>query len=122
MTIAALLLAATPSAAQETTDGWSYSASIAGYFVPDERDYAQPAFTADRGPVHLEARYNYEALKAGSAWLGYAFSTGSRWRLDITPMLGGVFGDLHGIAPGCELTLGWSKLEFYSESEYVVGL
>jgi hypothetical protein len=33
-------------------------------------------------------------------------------------MMGGVFGDLRGIAPGCELTLNWSRFELYSEGEY----
>jgi len=109
-----------PNAAVENTDhrAWSSSASLFGYFVPEDRDYAQPTFAGDRGRLHLEARYNYEALETGSAWLGYAFSAGKLLRMDITPMVGGVFGDLHGFAPGYELTLGWSRLELYSESEY----
>ncbi len=35
-------------------------------------------------------------------------------------MLGGVFGDTRGIAPGYKGSLGWWKLELYSEGEYVV--
>jgi hypothetical protein len=124
VTVAAIVLAASQAIAQGTTgDGanprvWSYSASLFGYFVPDDRDYAQPTFAADHGRLHLEARYNYEALKTGSAWLGYAFGAGRRLRMDITPMLGGVVGDLRGTAAGCQLTLAWSKLELDSESEY----
>ena len=34
-------------------------------------------------------------------------------------MLGGVFGDTDGIAPGYEGTLTWRKLVLYSEGEYV---
>ena len=34
-------------------------------------------------------------------------------------MLGGVFGDTTGIAPGYKGSLGWWKLELYSEGEYV---
>ena len=34
-------------------------------------------------------------------------------------MLGGVFGDTAGIAPGYTGSLGWWKLELYSEGEYV---
>jgi hypothetical protein len=124
--VAAIVLTASHSAAQATSDAvqnagdraWSHSASLFSYFVPDDQDFAQPTLAADRGRFHLEARYNYEALKTGSAWLGYTFSAGERLRMDITPMLGGVFGDLHGIAPGYGLTVGWSKLELYSESEY----
>ena len=136
VTVAALVLASGQATAQGTTDAaptavapnavaekarprtWSYSASLFGYFVPDDEDYAQPTFAADHGRLHLEARYNYEALETGSAWLGYAFSAGEQLRMDITPMLGGVFGDLHGLAPGYELSLGWSKLELDSEGEY----
>jgi hypothetical protein len=35
-------------------------------------------------------------------------------------MLGGVFGNTTGIAPGYKGSLGWWKLELYSEGEYVV--
>jgi hypothetical protein len=135
-TVVALLLAAGQAAAQGTFGAaptavapnavaadappraWSYAASLFGYFVPDDQDYAQPTFAADRGRLHLEARTNYEALATGSAWLGYAFGAGKRLRIDVTPMLGGVFGDLHGLAPGYELTLSWSRLELDSEGEY----
>ena len=34
-------------------------------------------------------------------------------------MLGGVFGDTAGIAPGYKGSLSWWKLELYSEGEYV---
>jgi len=97
---------------------WSYSASLFQYFVPHDQDLAVPMLTADHDRLHLEARYNYEALKTGSAWLGYAFSAGNQLKIDLTPMLGGVFGDVQGIAPGYELTLSWSRLELYSEGEY----
>ena len=112
-------LAPNAVAADVQPPAWSCSASLFGYFVPNDQDYAQPTFAADRGRLHLEARYNYEALETGSAWLGYAFSAGRQLRMGLTPMLGGVFGDLHGIAPGYELTLGWSKLALDSEGEYV---
>ena len=79
----------------------------------------QPTFTADRGWLHLEARYNYEALDTGSAWVGYNFSGGEKLAWEFTPMLGGVFGDTTGIAPGYKGSLGWWKLELYSEGEYV---
>ena len=34
-------------------------------------------------------------------------------------MIGGVFGDTTGIAPGYKGSLSWWKLELYSEGEYV---
>jgi len=99
---------------------WSFSATVMGYVLPDSRDYVQPTITADRDWLHLEARYNYENLETGSAWLGYNFSGGKKLAWAFTPMLGGVFGNTTGIAPGYEGSLSWWKLELYSESEYVL--
>jgi hypothetical protein len=98
---------------------WSFSAEVDTYVVPDGQDYAQPTVTADRDWLHLEARYNDEALHTGSAWLGYNFSGGKQLEWAITPMVGGVFGDIYGVAPGYEGTLNWWKLELYSQGEYV---
>lgn len=98
---------------------WSFSASAYAYFPPDSQDYVQPTIRADRGGLHLEARYNYEALNTASAWVGYNFSTGDRITLNFTPIVGGVFGKTTGIAPGYELTLSWRSLQLYSEGEYV---
>lgn len=110
----------TPVLAEETAErAWSFSTSVTQYLVPDDRDYAQPTVTADRGMLHLEARYNYEALETGSVWVGYNFSVGEEVTFDFTPMVGGVFGDLTGVAPGYEATLSWWKLELYTEGEFV---
>ena len=72
---------------------WSFSASAYTYIVPDFQEYVQPTFTADRDWLHLEARYNYENLETGSAWVGYNFSGGKKLEWEFTPMLGGVFGN-----------------------------
>lgn len=111
-----------PPARSETDDErrWSFAASAYTYVVPDSSDYVQPTFAADRGWLHLEARYNYEAQETGSVWMGYNFSGGETVAWELTPMLGGVFGDTDGIAPGYKASLSWSKLEFYSEGEYVI--
>jgi len=110
---------APPPAIEEGAKKWSFSASAYGYLVPDSRDYVQPTITADRDWLHLEARYNYEALDTGSAWVGYNFSGGKKLAWAVTPMLGGVFGDTAGIAPGYTGSLSWWKLELYSEGEYL---
>jgi ABC-type transport system substrate-binding protein len=70
------LATATPPVTIEESDdkAWSFSASALSYIEPDSRNYVQPTFTADRGWLHLEARYNYEALDTGSAWVGCNFS------------------------------------------------
>jgi hypothetical protein len=98
---------------------WSFSAFAYTYLVPEGRNYTQPTVTANRGWLHLEARYNYEGFDTGSAWIGYNFHIGEKLSLEFTPMLGGVFGDTTGIAPGYEYTLSWRKLELYSEGEYL---
>jgi hypothetical protein len=97
----------------------SSSVSVYTYFVPDDRDYVQPTITADRDWLHLEARYNYEALDTSSLWIGYNFDVGDKLALEVTPMLGGVFGTAAGIAPGYKGTLSWWKIELYSEGEYM---
>jgi len=80
---------------------------------------AEQTVTADRDWLHLEARYNYEALETGSAWVGYNFGGGEKLSWEFTPMLGGVFGDTTGVAPGYRGSLSWWKLELSSEGEYV---
>ncbi len=114
---------ATPPAAQVTGQGpFTWSASAYTYLVPGDADYVLPIITGDRGALHLEGRYNYEALEAASAWLGYNLSTGKDLSLDFTLMAGGVFGSTTGIALGYEGTLSWGKLELYSEGEYLFDL
>jgi hypothetical protein len=114
----------TPPPVIEETDenAWSFSSSATTYIVPDDREYVQPTFSADRGWLHLEARYNYENLKTGSAWIGYNFSGGKKLEWEFTPVLGGVFGDTTGIAPGYKLSLTYWKFEFSSEGEWVFDL
>jgi hypothetical protein len=109
-----------PALTKEAAEkGWSFYASAYTYVVPDSREYVQPTFTADRGWLHLEGRYNYEGLDTGSVWIGYNLSVGDKVSFEITPMLGGVFGDTTGIAPGYKGSLSWWKLELSSEGEYL---
>lgn len=63
-----VLAQATTNALTKEADEKAWSFSAYAYSVPDIHDYAQPTFTADRGWLHLEARYNYEALETGPAW------------------------------------------------------
>ena len=105
--------------AEETAeDEWECSLSISTYLVQNGRDYANPNLVLDRDWLHLEARYNYESIKTGSLWLGYNFSLGKKLVLEATPMLGGVFGDITGIAPGYSLSLSYEQIEFFTQGEY----
>lgn len=101
-------------------ESWAFSVSAWRYYLPEDQDYVQPTFIADHGWLHLEGRYNYEAQDTGSAWMGYNFAGGDKLSWEVTAMLGAVFGDLEGIAPGYEGYLSWWKLELYSEGEYVI--
>jgi hypothetical protein len=108
-----------PEVADETAENeWECSLSTSTYLAQDARDYANPNFTADRDWPNLEARYNYEALKTGSLWLGYNFSVGKKLTLDATPMIGGVFGDITGIAPGYTTSISCEPFELFTQGEY----
>jgi hypothetical protein len=132
----AVLLTATDALARATTsttlslessapavaiepDKWSFAASASTYILQDEGAYVQPTLIADRDWLHLEARYNYEALTTASFWIGYNLSFGKDLVLDLTPMVGGVIGDVSGAAPGYRLGLTWQRFEFTSEAEYL---
>lgn len=119
--ILAGLVATGPAAAQTSApaDPLSFSASASAYFIEEDEDYVQPTITADHDRLHLEARFNYEDRDTGSAWMGYNMSFGEELTLEITPMLGVIFGNTTGIAPGYKGSLIWRNLTLYSETEYV---
>jgi hypothetical protein len=102
-----------------TPNPWSLSLTTSGYIVPGNQSYVSPDFSANRGWLHLEARYNSEALYTGSLWAGYNFSAGKQLVLDLTPMFGGVFGNLNGVAPGYLASLTYKRIQLSSSGEYV---
>src|SRR6516165_10684331 len=114
------VLAQTQTDASTTpASSWDFTLSVSGYLVPHGQSYASPTFTADHSTLHVEARYNYEAQRTGSLWAGYNLSTGKKLVLEITPMIGGVFGHLNGIALGLEFTGTYKKVQLYSANEYI---
>ena len=117
-----IALTAVPAFAQSSPapKDWELFASAYTYILPDAANYVQPTFTADRGRLHLEARYNYEAQKTGSAWFGLNFSGGETVEWELTPIVGAVFGEVDGIAPGYKGSISWRRISLYSESEYVI--
>ena len=106
-------------AASAQSPAWTYSASAYFYVVPEARDYLQPTITADRARLHLEGRWNYEALNSGSAWIGYNLKSGKSVSLSFTPMIGAVFGSMTAVAPGFAVTAEWRKLQAFAEAESV---
>lgn len=120
----ALLLAATPCQGQTaaTEPPWSGSATVFTYLIPGEGNYAQPTVALDRKALHIEGRFNYEALRTGSLWAGYNFEGGTAVTWTLTPMFGGVFGNVGGVAPGYIGSIAWRKFDVYSEGEYLFDL
>lgn len=125
---------ATDSEQSEETDAgkWKYSLEISTYLAQNARDYANPNFSVDRDWLHLEARYNYESLKTGSVWLGYNFKLEQELKFDalprlsgdlefkLTPMIGGVLGDITGVAPGYAIEINYKQISFSTKGEYFV--
>jgi hypothetical protein len=114
----------TPNSAPAKSPGtaknsWAFNLTTDGYIIPNGTGYANPVFSANRTWLHLEARYNYENLRTGSLWAGYNFAAGKKLVLDVTPMIGGVFGRTTGIAPGCEASLTYKELQLSISNEYV---
>jgi hypothetical protein len=105
--------------AEAAEHDWSLSASFYTYFLPTAEDYGQPTLAVDTTDWHVEARYNYEAQRSGSLWTGRTLSVGEEVSFDLTLMFGGVFGEVQGFAPGFLMTLGYWKLQLYSEGEYL---
>lgn len=105
--------------AEEKEPAWE--GSLTGYWnAPRGGDhYGSGIFIASRDKLHLEARLNYEAQHAGSGFVGWTFSTGDTVTLEVTPIVGYAGGDVKGPIAGFEATVGWGKLDWYVEAEYV---
>jgi hypothetical protein len=109
----------TPAKSHTGKSPWAFNITTDGYIIPNQTGYADPVFSANRTWLHLEGRYNYEDLRTGSLWAGYNLATGKKLVLDVTPMIGGIFGRTTGIAPGCEASLTFRELQLSISNEYV---
>lgn len=98
---------------------WEFGLSAYPTIVRDGENYTPVIGVADRGQLHLEARYNYESIGARSAFLGWTFSGGEEFTWELTPLLGGAWGTTRGFVPGVEASLAWGPVDFYLEGEYV---
>jgi len=109
------------SAPSSTADasGWAFDLTASYYSFRNQDDFTLAVFRADRGQLHVEARYNYEAIDSGSLFVGWKFSGGEKLTWELTPIIGAVFGQKEGIAPGFEAAIGYGIVDFYTESEYV---
>ena len=127
--VLAVFTATTARAGEEAPSGrraspaskpsWEFGITAYPTFVRGGENYTSAIAVADRGPLHLEARYNYESHGARSAFVGWTFSGGETLTWELTPLLGGAWGSVNAFVPGVEASLGWRQLDFYIEGEYV---
>ena len=96
--------------------------NLSWYAMRDERDFGVVVATLDRGPLRLEARYNYELRHAASVFVGWTFEGGETLRWQARPILGALFAGSGAAIPGVEATLAYGPFDAYVEAEYVVSL
>jgi len=118
ISLAILILAAPATAGAQTR--WTGGVSVANYFFPDDDDVVQPTAYADRGPLHLEVRYNYEDIEATSVFAGWNIEFGSKVKFTLTPIAGFVAGSIDGGIVGVKADLHWRWFEAYTEGEFVM--
>jgi hypothetical protein len=102
----------------------AWSGAITGFYyaMRDQPDFGVGVASLDRGALHLEARYNYEARDSASIFAGWKFAGGDDVSFEVTPIIGGLFGAARGIVPGLEASVAWRTLDAYIEAEYVYDL
>ena len=98
---------------------WEFALTAYPTIVRGGENYTSAIATADRGPLHLEARYNYESVGARSAFVGWNFSGGEEITWELTPLLGGAWGTTQAFIPGLEASVAWKQFDIYVEAEYV---
>jgi len=106
-------------ASAPTRPSWDFAVTAYPTFVRSGENYTSAIAVADRGPVHIEARYNYESIGSRSAFVGWTFAGGESVTYELTPILGGVWGSTRGFVPGFEFSASWKRFDIYVEAEYV---
>jgi hypothetical protein len=106
-------------ASPPSKEPWEFAITAYPTQVRDGDNTTSAIAAADRGPLHLEARYGYEAKDSRSAFAGWTFSGGETVTWELTPLVGGGWGPVRSFIPGFEASLGWGKLDFYVEAEFV---
>ena len=119
----ATLVAARPAlgadGGAQTDCSWSGAMTGSYNAMRDQPDFGVGVGALDRGSLHLEGRYNYEARDSGSAFIGWKFAGGDAITFEVTPIIGGLFGAARGVVPGVEASFGWRTFDVYVEAEYV---
>jgi hypothetical protein len=95
-------------------------ATLYAFAVPEQPDFLVVVAPVDIRWFHLEGRYNYESLHTGALFVGLTGRTGDRLRLEATAMLGGLMGDIDGVAPALRCVLTVWRIDVSAEAEYVI--
>jgi len=116
-----MALALRGSAASAAESDPPVTGSITGYYyaMRDQSDYGVGVASLNRGALHLETRYNYEASHSASIFAGWNFAGGNDVTFQITPLVGALFGETHGVVPGVEAGVAYRDVDAYIETEYV---
>ena len=122
--LAAAALTVAVATAAHAADGepespWAFELAAYPTSIRGGDEYTSAILAADHGALHLEARYDYEGVGARSAFLGWTWSGGDAFTWEATPLLGGVWGDFHAVAPGLQVALGWRRFDLGIDAEYV---
>ncbi|HEY8243386.1 MAG TPA: hypothetical protein VII68_08005 [Casimicrobiaceae bacterium] len=125
----AAAVAATAALADEGANGrraspaakpsWAFGITAYPTVVRGGDNYTSAIAVADRGALHFEARVNYEAEGARSAFVGWTFSGGDDVTWEVTPIVGGAWGTVRAFVPGVEASVAWRQFDFYLEGEFV---
>ena len=106
-----------PAPAEPAVGG---QAVLYGWVVPEQDNFGMAQAWLDVRRLHIEGRYNYEGLRTGSLFVGANATAGDKIAIAATAMMGAVFGDTDGIAPGFRITVTWWKLDLSTEDEIVI--
>ena len=123
--LACLLIRATASASDgEGEPAREVSGAVTGFYyaMRDQPDFGVGVASFNRGALHLEARYNYEARNATSLFIGRRFAVGEEVTFEVTPIAGMLFGSTRGLVPGLEASIAYRAFDAYVEAEYVHNL
>ena len=115
--VPAAVMAAEPDAKVEPETTFALTGFY--YAMRDQPDFGVGVASLNRGSLHLEARYNYEARDSASAFVGWKFSRDGAVTVELTPIVGALFGAARGIVPGLEASIRWKAFDIYIEAEYV---
>src|SRR6185295_18030436 len=113
---------APPAGAPEAQRSWEVSFWGALYLQPGDDNFLQPTLRADHGRWHFETRYNYEARQSASFFAGTKLLLGEKVKVELTPLIGGMVGDTHGVVPAVQVDLTAGPFNAYVETEYVLSL